>query len=160
MMPTNTRSIYAVILVDINRKSGKKRNPVSDSRSLARTAHYRRYANKEEFMYSQKNISLISDGDGSGNLTSSSINVDLISVAGIQLIVSSASTLNATAKIQASCDASSPTNWTDISGTSTNLTADGGSLWNLSDLGYTWIRLVYTRTGGSATINARMQIKG
>jgi hypothetical protein len=32
-------------------------------------------------------------------------------------------------------------------------------VWNLPNVGYNWIRLVYTRTSGSATLDADITIK-
>lgn len=56
-----------------------------------------------------------------------------------------------------------PTNWSDIAGTSQALTAAGTFLWNMSDVGYNWVRLVYTDTSGgtsTAILNARINAKG
>lgn len=59
-------------------------------------------------------------------------------------------------KLQASdditYDASSVSTWTDISGSSQAITTDGNHQWKLLAR-YKWIRVVYTRTSGTGTVN-------
>lgn len=80
----------------------------------------------------------------------------------VQIVVSGASSLNGTIKLQASCDdgTTSISNWVDVSGASGTLNADGASMWNLTSIGYRWIRLVWTRVGGSGTVAVTVQVKG
>lgn len=56
-----------------------------------------------------------------------------------------------------------PTNWTDIANSSVAVVAAGNYAWNVSDVMYNWVRLVYTDTSGgtsTATFNARYNGKG
>jgi len=67
-------------------------------------------------------------------------------------------------QLQASCDpgaasaatfqqttVNNPVNWTNI-GSSTSVNAAGSVIWNIVDVGYNWVRVVYTdSSGGSAT---------
>lgn len=63
-----------------------------------------------------------------------------------------------TFKLQASCDPSAqavstgnytsavtaPVHWSDIANTSTMVSSAGNVFWNMEDIGYNWIRVVYT----------------
>lgn len=56
-----------------------------------------------------------------------------------------------------------PIVWTDISGSTFTVTAAGNEMWNVSDVGYTWVRIAYTDTSGgtsAAVMNANVNIKG
>ena len=44
-----------------------------------------------------------------------------------------------------------PVNWTDITGTPYAVTAAGSAVWNLQDIGYNWLRLIYTDTSGGTS---------
>jgi hypothetical protein len=72
-----------------------------------------------------------------------------------------------TVELQMSDDPNSgnvfPVNWTVITGTSQSIAAAGTFAYNVSDVGYTWVRLVYTDgSSGSSTaiMNAVINIKG
>jgi hypothetical protein len=77
-----------------------------------------------------------------------------------------------TLKLQVSCDVGNPNaslpysddsviNWVDLPGTSTSITAAGTSFFNLVDAGYSWVRVVYTHTSGTAQITvAQIHMKG
>lgn len=57
-------------------------------------------------------------------------------------------------KIQVSNDSDdTPSNWEDLSGTTVAVTNDGSNMWNINNTGFRWMRIVYTRTSGSATIS-------
>lgn len=89
----------------------------------------------------------------------------------IQLVFSS--NPNGTFKLQASCDVAkqpNPTeavqeaavvNWTDITGSDQAVTASGNHMWTVENAGYTWVRVVFTRTSGSGVLDkARAYVKG
>ena len=86
----------------------------------------------------------------------------------IQAIWSAGTATSGTIKLQASCDpgmsdATPPasTNWTDISGSANTIsTTSGNIMWDVAACGYRWVRVVYTRTAGTATINVNMNLKG
>jgi len=44
-----------------------------------------------------------------------------------------------------------PTHWSTIANSAQAVTAAGDIMWNLQDIGYQWIRLVYTDTGGGTS---------
>lgn len=55
-----------------------------------------------------------------------------------------------------------PTNWTDISNSSQSVSAAGTVIFNVSDVHYNWVRVVYTDTSGgasTATFTARINVK-
>lgn len=60
-------------------------------------------------------------------------------------------------KLQASND---NTNWSDISGTSTTLTAAGNTIWNIIDPFYKYIRFVYTPSAGATDLTVTVYGKG
>ncbi len=76
----------------------------------------------------------------------------------VQAIVSGATNPVGTVKIQFSNDSPrvSPTNWTDISGATVSISANGVVGIPKTDLAYEWVRVVYTHssgTGGLVTVN-------
>lgn len=72
----------------------------------------------------------------------------------MQAVVTSASSLSGTLKLQASIDVgSTPTNWADVSGTSAAVTANGVTTWSVRDRhNFKFIRIVWTRVGGSGSM--------
>lgn len=53
-----------------------------------------------------------------------------------------------------------PTNWTDLSNSSTSISAAGDITYNVNLSFYNWVRFVYTSTSGTGTITGRMNLKG
>lgn len=93
---------------------------------------------------------IITNGSMGADVTSSSINVNEISLFAIQFIWSSGSTPVGNAILQGSIDGS---NYVDIS--TTAVSGNSGSvLFNVNGAGYSHVRVKYTRTSGSATANA------
>ena len=73
----------------------------------------------------------------------------------IHAIVSAGASPVGVLKLQGSVNYNSVTgvgNWFDLSG-SVNITADGDTVFNISDAYYLWVRAVYTRTSGTGTLN-------
>lgn len=56
--------------------------------------------------------------------------------------------------------ASNVVNWTDYTNSSQSISGAGNFVWNVLEAGYRWVRLVYTKTSGSGTINAVFSGKG
>lgn len=51
-------------------------------------------------------------------------------------------------------------NWDDFSGSSFNVSGNAGThIFNISNMGYKWLRLFYTRTGGTGSMDANMTAK-
>lgn len=67
---------------------------------------------------------------------------------GFQINVTNASSLNITAKIQATLDG---TNWCDVPSASTTITANGSYMIGQTGNFYVSVRIAFTFTGGSAT---------
>lgn len=74
-------------------------------------------------------------------------------------------------KLQISCDPiqnatpnpTLPTNWVDLINSSVNVSAAGAYIWNIPDVNYTWVRVVYTdgSSGAStAVLNVIINAKG
>lgn len=68
-------------------------------------------------------------------------------------VVSSASSLNGTLKLQGSVDG---TNWADVPSVTATLNADGTTIFSVANNSYQFIRLVWTRVGGSGTLNSKV----
>lgn len=54
-------------------------------------------------------------------------------------------------------------NWTDIADSAQTISAAGDHMWTVENAGYTWVRVVWTATGGSSTptlTSARAYVKG
>lgn len=51
-------------------------------------------------------------------------------------------------------------NWSTYTGSQLAISGPGNFLWNLVFLGYRWIRLSYTPTSGSGTLNSTASVKG
>ncbi len=114
-------------------------------------------------------VQIVTNGDMSGTLTINSAITDLNQqyVYSIQAVYSG--TPVGSLKLQASNDivtlgagGGQPaiTNWTDISGSTVGISAAGNYLWNVSNFGYRWTRLVYTQTSGTGTLNVVLNAKG
>lgn len=65
-------------------------------------------------------------------------------------------------KIQISNDSGSvPSNWVDLAGSQLTVAGAGDQLWNVSNAFFSYVRIVYTRTGGTGDItNAELSVKG
>jgi hypothetical protein len=110
--------------------------------------------------------------DLSASAASEAFYVGSIALFAVQVVASGGGTPAGTFKLQASCDPGLPsagtrtlqangvTNWTDISGASDAITDDGVSLFNVADPGYTFVRVVWTRTSGTGTGAIRVHVKG
>lgn len=101
------------------------------------------------------------------NITSEAVPLNQIYTFAIQAVYTATPT--GTLKLQASCDpyintmptAELPTNWTDIANSSISITAAGNYMWNVSDIGYNWVRLVYTDgSGGTSTAALTVTFNG
>ena len=106
---------------------------------------------------------IITSGNMASNVTSSGIDILKMEQCSIQAVWSGSSPTGAF-KIQASNDivssAASVSTWSDLSDSSYSITADGDFMWALSPASYRFIRLVYTRTSGTGTLNAKALCKG
>lgn len=106
-------------------------------------------------------IVLLAAGDMSGSISSNPFRVENMDLAALQAVWTGAAPTG-TFKLQASCDAGTDaqtgpsgfgvTNWTDVASSSNAITASGDFMWNLTDMGYRWVRVVYTRTSGTGTL--------
>lgn len=57
-------------------------------------------------------------------------------------------------------DQSLVTNWTTYSGSTIAIVAADSAMINFSNAGYRWIRLSYTKTSGTGSLNATLDTKG
>lgn len=96
--------------------------------------------------------------------TSNAVHLSHISQYAVQIVTSGSPT--GVFKIQVSCDlgrtnGSVPTNWSDLASATMAVSAAGISFINLVDAGYSWFRVVYTKTSGTGAItSARFHSKG
>ena len=102
------------------------------------------------------------------NADINSVAIPLNQIFGYAIQIFFTGTPTGTFKLQSSCDANSgntnPVNWSDISKSTFSVTAAGDVEWNVTDVGYTWVRVVYTdgSSGLSTAIItvAQINIKG
>lgn len=93
------------------------------------------------------------------NTTINSTPVPLYQTWGYAVQVVFTGTPTGTFKLQASCDpipqarveVQTPINWTDIANSSYAVTAAGNYMWNVFDVGYNYVRVVYTDTSSGAS---------
>lgn len=104
------------------------------------------------------NIPLLSSVLMNANINSTAMQLRNMTGYNIQAEFTSAPT--GTLKLQASCDPEefgppnniAPSNWTDIANSSIAISTSGNYMWNVSDVQYNWVRLVYTDgSSGSST---------
>jgi hypothetical protein len=114
------------------------------------------------------NESLLSAGDMSGNLNSSPLSLEFAFGYALQCVFTGAPV--GTLKLQGSNDAPpdanfqfasfSPTNWTDITGSSAAVAAAGNVLFNGTGTYYRYVRAVYTFTSGTGSLSVVGNTKG
>lgn len=106
---------------------------------------------------------LLSNQSMGASFNSPAIVLEHIQMAAIQLVWTGAAPTGEF-KIQGSCtpvqNNGVAQDWSDIAGSSINITAAGDALINITDIGYDQMRVVYTRVSGTGTVNARFVVKG
>jgi len=111
-----------------------------------------------------KNDSIVSAGDMSADITGDTVFIGHIYGFAVQAVWTG--TPQGTIKVQGSCDLGraedDPTgvsHWDDIS-TQAAGGAAGTKLFNLDAQHYRWVRVVYTKSSSTGTLNARINLKG
>jgi hypothetical protein len=66
-------------------------------------------------------------------------------------------TPDGTLKLQISND---DTNWTDYTGSSEAISGAGNFAWNIINIGFQYVRLVYTRSSSTGSLSATVSGKG
>ena len=111
------------------------------------------------------------------NTTLNSQALQLENMFGYAIQIVFTGTPTGTFKLQSSCDpvtkanqvfganglvTYTPTNWTDIANSSFTVAAAGNVEWNVTDVGYNYVRVVYTdgSSGGSTAIVTVAQFNG
>ncbi len=112
----------------------------------------------------------LSGTDMTSNITSEAIWLGHIAYYSIQLVFTG--TPNGSFKLQVSNDigandlslaSASITNWTDLAGSSTTVSASGDLMFNANNAGYRWVRVVWTNSTSanpSTITSARFNVKG
>lgn len=115
-------------------------------------------------------IQWVTSGNMNADISSRGIFMNQIINASVQAIWTGAGALG-TIKLQVSNDnvqvaqgtdpGANVVNWSDYSGTDQDVAGAGSFFWNLSDVGYQWLRIKFVKTGGSAgTLNSTVCVKG
>jgi hypothetical protein len=108
------------------------------------------------------------DFDLSASRNGNPINLDYIDLCAIQAVITGSPV--GSMKLQGSCDVGTSTtdgnpannvvtNWTDVAGSSQAVSAAGNLMFNISDAGWKWLRVVYTFTSGTGTAVVRINGK-
>ena len=50
--------------------------------------------------------------------------------------------------------------WTTVANSTVAVSGASSAMWNIQNCGYSWLRLVYTRTSGTGSLTARNSSKG
>lgn len=102
-------------------------------------------------------VRLVTDGDMSGDITSTIQQLNQAFGYSIQANYATSGTLGGVLKLQASVDHQElpfglpvTGNWVDVASSSVTLTGAGSYVWNVSDVMYPWMRVIYTHTGGDS----------
>lgn len=114
-------------------------------------------------------VKLLTNGNMAGSLNSFGEDVNQIFMFSIQAVFTGAP--NGTLKIQVSNDdvpvgingqdpAVNVVNWVDYTGSSQTILAAGNFMYIVAEGGYRWVRLVYTASSGSGTLNVVYNGKG
>ena len=104
----------------------------------------------------QKNFTHYAATSKAVTFSTDAINIKNDHSLAIALTTTAASTLNVSVQLEVSVDG---TNWT-ASGSPIVITTDTTSFFTVSNSPYAYARLTSTRTGGSATFEAKAQTKG
>lgn len=105
-----------------------------------------------------RNLTLQASTALGASFNGTAIPVDRNKCFAIAAVVDSASSLDGVLKIQGSllagADApgSSDTSWGDLTGLTFTITANGCYIFQISDHALKWVRLVWTRTGGTGNV--------
>lgn len=107
------------------------------------------------------NIQIITNGDMSSNIISLSTNLDEAASYSIQAVFTG--TPVGVLMLEGTNDVPTTdtnlTNWTIITDSESDVLEAGSYLINVEFPVYSYVRLVYTRTSGSGTLNARINAK-
>ena len=113
---------------------------------------------------------IITNGDMSGNINSQGMDFNQIMLYSVQAVWTG--TPSGILKLQLSNDIVNPVigsigqanevvNWTDYTGSPQTLSGSAGNfVWNCIYPGYRWMRLVYTASSSSGTLNVIVSAKG
>lgn len=104
---------------------------------------------------------IVLSGDATGNVTGTAIPASHLIQGSFQVITGDVAVAG-TVRVQMSNDQDgsgdydagsfTPTNWSDIPSATSTVTAGVGSPILLTTMAYRWIRVLFTRTGGTTTI--------
>lgn len=108
------------------------------------------------------NKKLIDNVSMGASINSAAQQLDHIYGFSIQLVFTG--TPNGSFKMQCSNDdvetGSQVVNWTDVANSAQAITAAGDMIYNYDGSHFKWVRLVYTRSSGTGTLNGQIYIKG
>ena len=104
-----------------------------------------------------ENLIILASGDMSqATLTSSSVPCVWMEDCCVQSVYTGAP--NGSLKLQVTCDG---TNWTDLSSpAAVSIAAAGSCIFQLSNIGYTGLRAVYTKSSGTGSLTIVANAKG
>jgi len=100
--------------------------------------------------------SMITDGDMSGDITGTAVNIQNLDNLAIQLVFTGTPT--GTFSVQGSVDNST---YIDVTLSPSPVASGSGDsiLINMNNVAFTWIRVKYNRTSGTGTLNANIVAK-
>jgi len=108
---------------------------------------------------------ILTAGDMSGILHSEVLDLGEIDLGSIQAIYTGAPVGNLTLELSNDIIAlggdpnSLVANWTVYAGSSQAIAAAGNFIYNISNMGYKWLRMVWTPSSGTGVLNATAMVK-
>ena len=104
---------------------------------------------------SYKYASMVAAGNMTATITSSAVDLQDLNIYAIQAVYTGSPV--GTLKLQVSVDG---TNYDDYTGSSLAVSAAGSNTWKVSAAGERYVRLVYTFSSGSGTLDVSLSGKG
>lgn len=98
---------------------------------------------------------IISSASMTGNITSSVVDVTQDFFAGIQAVY----TGSPVGAIELQCS-NDQTTWTSITGSSNAVSGASNTYWNIKDISFPYLRVVYTFTSGTGSLTVKALVKG
>ena len=102
-------------------------------------------------------------------VNSNGVHINGVGLASVQAVWTGGGSPNGTFTVEVSNDdvakasgadeAANVTNWSTYPSSAIAITTDGDLSYNLANFGYRWVRIKYTRTSGTGTINATLVTK-
>ena len=118
----------------------------------------------EAYAKNAKSFVIYNAASMGASVASSGVDVSKADTISVQAVWAGGGAPNGSFEVQISNDdvanVASVTNWSTYPSSAIAITTDGDLSYHIANVGFRYMRIFYTRTGGTATIDANMVIKG